>query len=146
MTKSLLGSLKVIARPENTKHNPLLKNKERLLTKLDVQKPMAQAHVAGETYTHYKEKWQMNPETKLREKLSVPKNIKAWFYKRNNRYFLEVRHGNKALELQKGMHAIDVGDLENLVPTIETVIKAVVAGELDKFLTPIPPINKVSKK
>ncbi len=143
---TLLSTLTITARPENTNTNPLLKNKERLLAKLDIQKAMALAHVAGESYTHYKEKWQKNAETQQREKIRVPKNIKPWFYKRNNQYFLEIRHGNKALELQKGMNAIDVGNMENLVPTIETVIKAVVAGELDILLVPIAAVKKNVKK
>ena len=146
MTTSILSSIKLTTRPENTRSNPLLKSKERLLAKLDIQKAMAQAHVAGESYTHYKDTWQKNAETQQREKIRVPKNIKPWFYKRNNQYFLEVRHGNKALELQKGMNAIDVGNMENLVPTIETVIKAVVAGELDTLLVPIAPVKTNIKK
>lgn len=146
MTKLLLSSLKVIARPENTNANPLLKNKERLLAKLDIQKAMAQAHVAGESYTYYKEKWKKNADTQQREKIRVPRNIKPWFYKRNNQYFLEIRHGNKALELQKGMNAIEIGNMENLVPTIDTVIKAVVAGELDTLLVPNATVNKSTKQ
>lgn len=70
--------------------------------------------------------------------------MSPWFYKRNNQYFFEVRYANKPLELSKGNHAIEVGEKENLVPTITTVIEAVVAGEVDSLLDKI--ISHLSKK
>lgn len=140
----LLSSLKLSTRPEKTNDNPTLKKREKLLTKLNQQLAMAQSHVAGETYTVYKEKWQKNTETGVQEKIQIPKKVSPWFYKRNNQYFFEVRYGNKPLELSKGNHAIEVGEQENLVPTIETVIEAVVAAELDPLLDKVT--SHLSKK
>lgn len=135
MATSLLSSLKVTARPEDGSKNPLIQRREKLLTKLGQQKILATALVENETHTFYREKWVKDEETGDREKVQVPKKVSPWFYKRNNRYYLEVRSGNKPLELQKGMHAIEVGEEEDLVSTIETIIEAVVAGELDPLLT-----------
>lgn len=134
MTKSLLSSLKVTSRPEKTSDNPLIKRREKLLFKLDQQLAMANALINDETYTAYREKWQKNTETGQQEKIRIPKNVAKWFYKRSNQYFFEVRYANKALELSKGNHAIEVGGLTNLTKTISTVIDAVVAGELDTLL------------
>ena len=146
---TLLSSLKLTTRPENTQGNPLLKRRERLLTKLDVQKAMAEALVKGETYTSYKFKWQVNPQTLQREKVKVPKNNKSWFYKRNNQYFLEIRYGTKVLELAKGKQSIDIGELSNLLPTITLVIEAASQGELDHLLAipnPFPKKDKVTQE
>jgi hypothetical protein len=143
MTKSLLSKLKVTTRPESTKANPLLSKRERLLTKLDQQRKMALCYVNDEVYTVYKEKWVNDQETGERTKTRIAKNVRPWFYKRNNCYFLEVRYANKPMELSKGMHAIEVGIKTNLLPTIDTVIEAVIAGELDAVLTAsAKPINK----
>ncbi|MDO6447150.1 hypothetical protein Q4493_15370 [Colwellia sp. 1_MG-2023] len=131
---SILKSLTLSARPEKTSDNPLLKKREKLLSKLDIQLAMANALSNGETYTAYREKWQKNPETGQQEKVQIPKNVAKWFYKRNNQYFFEVRYANKALELSKGNHAIEVGELDNLAKTIKTVIDCVVAGEIDTLL------------
>lgn len=135
MTKSLLSKLKVTTRPESTKANPLLSKRERLLAKLDQQRKMALCYVHDEVYTVYKEKWANDQETGERTKTRIAKNVRPWFYKRNNCYFLEVRYANKPMELSKGMHAIEVGNKTNLLPTIDTVIEAVIAGELDTVLT-----------
>ncbi len=145
MTKSLLSSLKVIARPEKAQESPLTKRRERLLTQLDVQKDMIHAQLNGERFTAYKEKWQINPETKVKELTRTPKKVLPWFYKNNGKYYLEVRYGNKALEIQKGKQAIELGEFNNLMPTIELVIKAVIVGELDALLLSIVPINTKTK-
>ena len=141
---TLLSSLKLSTRPEKTSDNPTLKKREKLLTKLNQQLAMAQSHVAGETYTVFKEKWQKNKETGVQEKIQIPKKVSPFYYKRNNQYFFEVRYGNKPLELSKGNHAIEVGEKENLVSTIKTVIEAVVAGEVDSLLDKVT--SHLSKK
>ena len=47
---------------------------------------------------------------------------------------LSVRYGNRRLEMKPGKRAIEVGDLDNLVPTLNFVREAAGAGELDKLL------------
>ena len=47
---------------------------------------------------------------------------------------MTVSYGAKAIEFSKGLAAIAVGKKEKLIPTIETVILAVSAGELDGVL------------
>ncbi|MFD2165181.1 DUF6641 family protein [Thalassotalea euphylliae] len=141
---SILKSLNLSARPEKTSENPILKRREKLLAKLDQQLAMAEAHVAGETFTAYREKWQKNPETGQQEKVRIPKNVAKWFFKRNNQYFFEVRYANRALELSRNNHVIEVGEQGNLTTVIRTVIDATVAGELDPLLEKVS--TNLSKK
>ena len=47
---------------------------------------------------------------------------------------LTVRYGAKPIEFERGKTAIAVGKKDKLIPTIETVIAAVEAGELDGVL------------
>jgi hypothetical protein len=143
---TLLSSLKLSTRPEKTSDNPILARREKLLKRLDQQLAMATAHIAGETYTCYREKFQKNAETGIQEKVRIPKNVAKWFYKRGGQYYLEVRFANKPLELSKGNHAIEVGEVESLATVIKTVIDAVVAGELDALLTDSASKLPISKK
>ncbi|WP_299083222.1 DUF6641 family protein [uncultured Paraglaciecola sp.] len=145
MTKSILSSLKLSARPVKVQESPLIKRRERLLTQLGVQKDMIQAQLDGERFTAYTEKWQLNPETNKKELIRTPKKVLPWFYKNNGKHYLEIRYGNKALPLAKDKQAIEIGDFKNLMPTIELVIKAVIAGELDELLLAIVPINTNKK-
>jgi len=107
---------------------------------------MATALANDEPCTIYRDKWITDSETGEREQKRVAKQVKPWYYKRNNQYYFEVRNGNKALEIQAGLHAIEVGDQANLLPTIETIVEAVIAGELDKALTPEVKASKKSSK
>ena len=47
---------------------------------------------------------------------------------------LSVRYGNRRLEMKPGKPAIEVGDLDSLVPTLNLVREAAGAGELDKLM------------
>ena len=49
---------------------------------------------------------------------------------------LTVRYGAKAIEFEKGKTAIHVSSKDQLVATIDTIIAAVRAGELDEHLAP----------
>jgi hypothetical protein len=48
--------------------------------------------------------------------------------------FLKVRYGAKAIEFEKGKSAIVLKDKARLIATIETLISAINAGELDEQL------------
>jgi hypothetical protein len=45
---------------------------------------------------------------------------------------LSVRYGSKLLEFAKGKSGIEVGSVQQLVPTLQVLCDAVSAGELDK--------------
>ena len=68
--------------------------------------------------------------------MTVPKRFCAWFWHDiSGVWFLEVRYGARALKLDKsGATSIVVGEQENLVDIIGTVIEAVRAGELDALI------------
>jgi hypothetical protein len=64
----------------------------------------------------------------------VQKRVKAWFTINNGHALLEIRYGNVAIELAAGKTAIEVGESKNIVSTLDLVIEAVNAGELDEML------------
>jgi hypothetical protein len=47
---------------------------------------------------------------------------------------LSVRYGSKPLELAKGKNAIELSQASEIVPTLELIKSAVVAGELDEAI------------
>jgi hypothetical protein len=65
----------------------------------------------------------------------VPKKVIPWWRTdATGNVVLTVRYGAKPIEFEKGKAAIAVGKKDKLIPTIETVIAAVEAGELDAVL------------
>ena len=47
---------------------------------------------------------------------------------------LDVRYGNRPLPIKAGKGTIQVGEVADLVPTLNLLRDAVIAGELDKVL------------
>jgi hypothetical protein len=64
------------------------------------------------------------------------KRVKRWWYVDPiGNCYLTINYGSKRLELDKGKSAIAVGGKDNLVATIDAVIAAVEAGELDAAIS-----------
>ena len=64
--------------------------------------------------------------------LNRGKQIKQWwFITDNGKLALSVRYGARLLELAKGKFAVELASEKELVPTLEVIKAAVLAGELD---------------
>lgn len=137
MTQSTLSKLKLTARPDKPVLNPLQTKRNKLIARLEEQKAMATCHLENESYTAYKEVWLTDEESGEKRKVKQPKKVRAWFYQVDGVYYFEIRYGNKALDLQKGKPAIQIGKAENLLTTIDTIIEAVKQGELDTHLNEV---------
>ena len=87
----------------------------------------AHQHYANET-----EKWfTTDAATGTKERRKVQKVFRRmWFRDGTDKVHLELRFANKPL-LINGKPSILVGTMEKLVPTLQTVKKAVLAGEAD---------------
>ncbi|MCH8493900.1 MAG: hypothetical protein LAT53_11770 [Idiomarina sp.] len=136
---NVLSSLKVIARPKIEPKPPILAKRLRLIEKLDEQLAMVQAMLDGQPYEAYKDKTITDPETGERKTVRKRKTVRAWYFDDKDHYYFEIKVGVKTLELDKGKAAIDVGKSEDLPAVIETVIKAVEAGELDTQILQLSP-------
>lgn len=80
-------------------------------------------------------RWVKDPETGERVRREVPLRLRRWWWKdEKGGLMLDVRYGNKRIELAPKKPAIEVGDTDKLVPTPETIKEAVIAGELDQQL------------
>lgn len=135
MKKTILSSLRVIARPEKSNTPSIDSKRLKLIKRLEQQKELAICRAANKPFTVTKDKWETDKQTGERTRVRREVAVRPWFYDNNGHYFLEVKVGIKTIELEKGKHAIEVGALEKLPDIIETVIRAVEAGELDRYLT-----------
>ncbi len=110
--------------------------RQKFLGALDVQIAAAEVHASGETYIRYGKRWMEDAETGEKVLKEVPVRFSPWWWQDEaGKLMLTVRYGNRRLEMKPGKPGIEVGDIDNLLPTLNTVREAVGAGELDKVLT-----------
>ena len=71
----------------------------------------------------------------MKQLRSLPKKVRAWWRTdATGAVVLTVRYGARVIEFAPGKAAIAVGKKEKLISTLQTVIAAVEAGELDAVL------------
>ena len=97
---------------------------------------MAPCSLSAKPYQATKEKV-ITDEDGNKKTVTVPKRVKEWFYCVADKWYFEVRYGNRLLELAAGKPVIEVTKKERLVGVIDTVIKATESGELDELLSNI---------
>ena len=146
MSTSVLSSLKVIARPKIEPKPPAIGKRLKLIERLEQQKEMAQCLIDNKRFEAFKEKKVKNPETGEITTQRRPTTVRPWYYDSDEHYYIEIKVGNKPIELQKGKPAIDVGDKAKLPEIIDTVIQAIEKGELDSALLKPAVLKKAGPK
>jgi hypothetical protein len=127
---SQLKSLTFAALPKLTAADPVIHRRNKLIVRLQQQVQLAQ----DPNFSLTRQKW-IADEAGVKQLREVRKKVSAWWRAdATGAVVLTVRYGAKPIEFAPGKAAIAVGKRERLVQTIETVIAAVEAGELDTVL------------
>ena len=110
--------------------NPVLARRAKLIHRLEQQKKLAQ----DANFVVTVSRWLRN-EAGGKELVQLQKRVRPWWREDVlGTVGLTVRYGAKAIEFDKGKTAIIVPSKDQLVATLDTVITAVRAGELDEHL------------
>lgn len=130
---SVLKTLKLsAAAPAAISNDPLFRAREKLLGQLAEQKDMATATLEGRVYQPPKTLSMRKDATGQRVRVEVNRRVrKGWFQDESGIVHFIMRVGGKPMALQPGKAAIGVGTLDKLPGTIDALISAVRAGELD---------------
>jgi hypothetical protein len=106
--------------------------RRKLSTKLWEQIQLAKSQIDGTPFVVMKSRSLVDRDTGIRKQVELPKRIKPWwFVSDSGKVCFSVRYGSWTIELAKGKPSVEVTSAEDLVRVIETVKKAVEAGELD---------------
>ena len=110
--------------------SPVQYRRNKLAAKLDEQIAAARAAVAGTTYVaHRVRRFKCETGNVTRD---VEKRLRLWFQQVDDkRWCVVVFYGARQLELAKNKNAVETGNLPGVVTVLETLRKAVLAGELD---------------
>ena len=131
---SILQTLTVSDKSKGSEVVPMhLAMRKRFLTALDEQVAGAKAELAGEHYTRSVVKTVKNATTGASERKTVSKSLRRMWWRSGDTVMLSLIYALRPLKIGTG-NSIVVGDIGNLVPTLETVKQAVEAGELDDAL------------
>ncbi len=127
-----LAGLKLTTAQKPTQMSPIQQRRNKLAKRLWEQMELAKAQQAGTTFAPTRFRSVVQNDTGQRKQVEVAKRIKQWWFVADNgKLVLSVRYGTKVLELAKGKWAVEVGGDKELVPTLELLKGAVLAGELD---------------
>jgi hypothetical protein len=125
-----LKSLTFAALPRLSAADPVIHRRNKLIVRLQQQIALAQ----DPNFTLTRQKW-IADETGVKQLRELRKKVRPWWRTdATGAVVLTVRYGARVIEFSPGKAAIAVGKKEKLIPTIETVIAAVEAGELDAVL------------
>ncbi len=127
-----LNGLKLVAAHKPTRISAIQQRRNKLAKRLAEQAEMAKAQQNGTAFTPTKFRTITDKETGLRKKVETQKRVKAWWFVADNgKLVLSVRYGTKVLELAKGKWAVELAGEKDLLPVLETLKAAVLAGDLD---------------
>jgi hypothetical protein len=130
MSTSILKSFTFVPQPKPNS-DPLIIKRERMISRLEDQKKL----FADPNFVRKVKRWERKEGG---EKVLVEKPLRTtkwWQPDQNGGYVMTMKIGSKRIEFEKGKAAISVGSLEKLPSVIDTLIKAVRAGELDAQLS-----------
>ena len=127
-----LGTLKLSAAQKPTHIPQVQQRRNKLVKRLWEQAELAKAQQAGTQFAPTKFHTLTDKATGERRQVEVGKRVKAWWFVTDaGKLALSVRYGTKVLELAKGKYAVEVAGEKDLVPTLDVIKAAVMAGELD---------------
>ena len=144
--KSILGGLELTTTQKAVVTDKAMERRMKLLGGLEQQRAAAVATMEGKEYYGTKEVTKTNAEgEKVKE--TIQKRVKKWYYTNDGEtWYLEVRYGNKPLQLTQGKTAIVVGSKDKLVEVIDKVIEAVKAKELDAAIEAVVKVRSAARK
>jgi hypothetical protein len=134
-TMSILESLvlsEISKKAENTL--PHMVNRRKMIVALDEQIAGATAEASGQHFSRSVEKW-VKTENGGKERRTVERPLRKMWWKSADGIMLELKFALKPVKIGTGNRSsIVVGSIDNLVPVLEKVKQAVIAGELDGAL------------
>ena len=127
-----LSTLKLSTAVKPTYMPAVQVRRNKLAKRLWEQAELAKAQQSGTQFTATKFRTVVENDTGLRRQVEVNKRVKQWWFTTDSgKLALSVRYGARLLELAKGKYAVELASEKELVPTLEIIKAAVLAGELD---------------
>jgi len=127
-----LSTLKLTTAVKPT-HMPVVQvRRNKMSRRLWEQIELARAQQSGTEFAPVKHRSYLDKETGLRRQVESTKRVKPWWFTADNgKLAMNVRYGARTIELAKGKSTVEIVNMDQLVPTLELIKRAVEEGELD---------------
>ena len=126
----LLKTLKLKRYQRNSTRNPVLQRRIKLAAGITEQIQLAE----NPNYKRISVRTVVDDSGELRE-VEVGKRVLRWWrVGADGTVQLTVRYGSRVLELAKGMDAVELASVDELVPVLEQLKAAAELGEMDDML------------
>jgi hypothetical protein len=136
-----LKSLTFTVLPKIAAADPVVYRRNKLIVRLQQQISLIQN--PNFLVTH--QRW-IADEQGVKQLRELKTRVRSWWRADvTGAVVLTVRYGAQVIEFEKGKAAIAVGKKEKLIPTIETVMGAVQAGELDGILAQLSKASAIPR-
>ena len=127
-----LSKLKLSTTSPREPLTPLARKRIKLLHKLELQIAAAQAEAQDEEFIEEIKRWVRNEETGEKHLVTKHLPVRKWWWKnQHGALMVSLRDGNRLIPLGNDNSSVEVGAVDELVSTLETLRDAVIAGELD---------------
>lgn len=148
---SILSKLTLTATSPREPITPLARKRIKLLNRIEQQISVAEAELRDEQFMEEVKRWVRNEETGDKTLIATERPVRKWWWKnQHGAWMISLRDGNRLIPLGDDNTSVEVGDIEQMVTTLETLRDAVIAGELDAQLEALiasrKPITKRKQK
>jgi hypothetical protein len=127
-----MSTLKLVATKKPQQMPTIQLRRNKLSAKLWEQIQLARSQINGQPFVVTRFRSVKDRDTGLRKQVEMPKRIRPWwFVTENGKVCVSIRYGSWTLELAKGKPSVEVASADELVVALETIKRAVEAGELD---------------
>lgn len=130
---STLTGLKLVAANTRRAAPATEVRREKLVQKLREQQAVFEHKRTGQPFAPTVTKMVLDAETGEQRMVERAKRVREWFWRNDaGKWNLQLRYGTKTLTLAKGgKNAIEIDSAEAFAKTVDALIAAVTAGELD---------------
>ncbi len=143
-----MSFLKTLAftKAPSTRLTPEQRRRSKMLAHLHEQLAIAKADAAGKAHVVMKKQVAFADDGK-RYLLDAEKRLRRWWLRdEHDKLALKVRWSGKLVEFERGKDAIVADDIQGVIAALQTLIRAVQAGELDAHMQAINRQRALSKQ
>ena len=129
---SALANLKLVAAKRAVQLSPVIQRRNKVSSRITEQIALAQSKLNGKLYEPMTQRKVKNAETGEITTVNVAKRVKEWWFTTDSgKLCVQLRYGQKVVEIAKGKTAVELASEKELVATLEVLRQAVNAGEID---------------